>query len=210
MLRSSGRQLPPPARTLRPLVSDAQGAASISPSVPTTTSRRPPCFSDALHRKNDALPAVCWIVPNNEVSEHPPASVRVGQAYVTKLINAVMSGPQWSESAIFLAWDDWGGFYDHVPPPNVDGAGHGIRVPGLAIGPYAKKGTIDHQVLSFDVYPKFIEDLFLNGQRLDPKTDGRPDARRNVRENVPTLGDLLADFDFTQAPRPPLILRPNP
>ena len=71
-------------------------------------------------------------------------------------------------------------------------------------------GFIDHQVLSFDAYLKFIEDIFLNGQRLDPATDGRPDPRPTVRENAPILGDLLKDFDFTQDPRPPLVLTDDP
>lgn len=69
-----------------------------------------------------------------------------------------MAGPDWSSTAIFLAWDDWGGFYDHVAPPNVDQNGYGLRVPALVISPYAKSGYIDHQALSFDVYLKFIEE----------------------------------------------------
>ncbi len=133
-----------------------------------------------------------------------------GQAYVTSLINAAMQGPDWNSTAIFLAWDDWGGFYDHVVPPYVDENGYGLRVPGLVISPYAREGFIDHQTLSFDAYLKFIEDDFLNGQRLDPQTDGRPDPRPSVRENAAQLGDLVNDFDFTQPPRPPLILPINP
>jgi phospholipase C len=121
-----------------------------------------------------------------------------------------MEGPDWNSTAIFLAWDDWGGFYDHVVPPKVDQNGYGIRVPGLVISPYAKKGYIDHQTLSFDAYLKFIEDDFLNGARLDPATDTRPDSRPSVRENAPVLGDLANDFDFNQSPRAPLILRPYP
>jgi phospholipase C len=156
------------------------------------------------------LPAVAWIVPENAVSEHPPASIKAGQAYVTGLINAVMQGPDWNSTAIFLAWDDWGGFYDHVVPPQVDINGYGLRVPGLVISAYAKKGIIDDQILSFDAYLKFIEDVFLAGQRLDPATDGRADPRPTVRENVSQLGDLLSDFDFSQSPRPPLVLSTNP
>jgi phospholipase C len=156
------------------------------------------------------LPAVSWIMPDWDRSEHPAASIREGQAWVTNLVNAVMEGPAWERSAIFLAWDDWGGFYDHVPPPIVDGQGYGIRVPALVISPYAKKGFIDHQTLSFDAYLKFIEDVFLEGQRLDPKTDGRPDPRPNVREEMPILGDMTEAFDFSQDPRPPLVLDPYP
>jgi phospholipase C len=123
-----------------------------------------------------------------------------------------MQSPDWSSTAIFLAWDDWGGFYDHVVPPKVDGSGYGLRVPGLVISPYARHGFIDHQTLSFDAYLKFIEDDFLGGQRLDPATDGRPDPRPDVRESAPQLGDLTADFDFSEPSRPPLMLplRPTP
>ncbi len=160
--------------------------------------------------KNGSLPAVSWVVPNGTNSEHPPALVSTGQTYVTNLINTVMQGPDWSSSAIFLAWDDWGGFYDHVVPPHVDANGYGLRVPGLVISPYAKKGYIDHQTLSFDAYLKFIEDDFLSGQRLDPKTDGRPDPRPTVRENVSILGNLTNDFDFSQTPLSPMVLSIHP
>ncbi|MDE3090643.1 MAG: alkaline phosphatase family protein [Chloroflexota bacterium] len=160
--------------------------------------------------KDGTLPAVAWVVPNGQNSEHPTALVSTGQAYVTGLINAIMQGPDWDSTAIFLSWDDWGGFYDHVVPPTVDQNGYGLRVPGLVISPYAKRGYIDHQTLSFDAYVKFIEDDFLGGQRIDPKTDGRPDPRPDVRENASILGDLTKDFDFNQTPRQPLILPPNP
>jgi phospholipase C len=156
------------------------------------------------------LPAVSWITPNAKVSEHPPSLVSAGQTYVTGLINAVMRSPDWNSSAIFLSWDDWGGFYDHVVPPSVDQNGYGIRVPGLVISPYTKRGYIDHQTLSFDAYSKFIEDDFLGGQRLDPRIDGRPDLRPDVREDAPQLGNLIADFNFNQRPLPPLILPVHP
>jgi phospholipase C len=160
--------------------------------------------------KSGTLPAVAWITPENSVSEHPPAKISAGQSYVTSVINAAMQGPDWDTTAIFLAWDDWGGFYDHVVPPTVDALGYGLRVPGLVISPYAKKGYIDHQTLSFDAYLKFIEDDFLNGQRIDPKTDGRPDPRPDVRENASILGNLIDDFDFTQSPRAPMVLPTDP
>ena len=157
--------------------------------------------------KRGRLPAVSWVAPTNAVSEHPPSLVDKGQSYVTGLINMLMHGPQWKSTAIFLAWDDWGGFYDHVQPPTVDDQGYGLRVPALVISPYAKKGYVDHQTLSFDAYLKFIEDDFLNSQRLDPKTDGRPDSRPDVRENASILGGLQSDFDFNQQPRHSLILQ---
>jgi phospholipase C len=150
------------------------------------------------------------VVPDEQHSEHAPASIHAGQAYVTNLINSIMQGPDWDSTAILLTWDDWGGFYDHVVPPTVDQNGYGLRVPALVISPYARRGYVDHQTLSFDAYLKFIEDLFLDGQRLNPATDGRPDSRPTVRESAPQLGNLLQDFDFTQPPRPSLILNPDP
>jgi phospholipase C len=156
------------------------------------------------------LPAVSWVAPTNAVSEHPPSLVTKGQSYVTGLINMIMHGPDWKSTAIFLAWDDWGGFYDHVPPPTVDGQGYGLRVPALVISAYAKRGYIDHQILSFDAYLKFIEDDFLHGARLNPKTDGRPDPRPDVRENAAILGNLVKDFNFRQKARRPLILPIHP
>jgi phospholipase C len=162
------------------------------------------------YAKKGTLPSVSWIVPSGEVSEHPPRPISSGVAYVTSVVNAVMNSPDWDSTAIFLAWDDWGGFYDHVVPPAVDANGYGLRVPGLVISPYAKRGYVDHQTLSFDAYLKFIEDDFLGGQRLDPATDGRADPRVTVRENVKILGDLTSDFDFTQAPRPPEPLPVHP
>ncbi len=165
-------------------------------------------FFTAAHE--GTLPAISWICPTKSVSEHPTALVSAGESYVTGLINAIMLGPDWKSTAIFVAWDDWGGFYDNVVPPLVDQSGYGLRVPGLLISPYARAGFIDHQTLSFDAYLKFIEDDFLGGQRLDPGTDGRPDPRPDVRENYQGLGNLAKEFNFNQAPRPPLILPIHP
>jgi phospholipase C len=156
------------------------------------------------------LPAVSWVIPSGVVSEHPTSSIKAGQAYVTSLINAIGHSKDWKSTAIFLAWDDWGGFYDHVRPPTVDLNGYGFRVPAIVISPYARRGRIDHQQLSFDAYDKFIEDDFLGGQRLNPKTDGRPDPRPTVRESTPGLGNLRRDFDFSQTPRPAPILPTHP
>ena len=164
-------------------------------------------FRDA---KAGTLPSVSWITPSDSNSEHPPASIHQGQAYVTAVINAAMESPDWKSTAIFLAWDDWGGFYDHVVPPTVDLNGYGLRVPAITISPYAKRGFIDQQTLSSDAYLKFIEDDFLGGARLNPNTDGRPDPRPDVRENLPILGNIAADFNFNQPPRPPMLLPTNP
>jgi len=158
------------------------------------------------------LPSVSWVVPGNDVSEHPQSSrgIDAGMAHVTRLVNTVMRSPLWETSAIFVTWDDWGGFYDHVFPPAVDENGYGLRVPGLVISPYARHGYIDHQTLTFDAYLKLIEDRFLGGQRLDPATDGRPDSRTVVREDLEILGDLSLAFNFGQGPRRPLVLDPTP
>ena len=160
--------------------------------------------------KAGRLPAVSWITPSGPNSEHPPGSVHQGQAYVTSIVNAAMKSPDWNSTAIFLSWDDWGGFYDNVVPPKVDQNGYGLRVPAIVISPYAKAGFIDHQTLSSDAYLKFIEDDFLGGARLNPKTDGRPDPRPDVRENQPLLGNMVEDFNFNQAPRAPVLLSTNP
>jgi phospholipase C len=156
------------------------------------------------------LPAVSWVIPNHDSSEHPGTRITDGQAYVTQVVNAIMQGPDWASTAIFLTWDEAGGFYDHVAPPVVGGTRLGLRVPGLVISPYARRGVVDHQTLTSDSYVRFIEDRFLAGRRLDPATDGRPDPRPSVSEAAPQLGDLAADFDFSQPPRAPLVLAPRP
>jgi phospholipase C len=167
-------------------------------------------FFDAVD--DGTLPTVSWVMPGGLDSEHPGngAPLSRGQAHVTQVVNAIMRSPLWYRTAIFLTWDDWGGFYDHVRPPRVDENGYGIRVPGLLLSPWARGGTIDSQTLSFDAYLKLIEDLYLDGQRLDPRTDGRADSRPTVREDVRILGDLRDEFDFDQDPIPPLILDPTP
>ncbi len=176
-----------------------------------------------LDAQGGSLPQVAWVAPNGAVSEHPPGGVTAGMEYVTALVNAVMQGPDWNSTAIFLTWDDWGGFYDHVAPPNVDMnatskpiQGFGLRVPGIMISPYARSGTIDHQLLSLDLYATFVEDLFLGGARLDPVALGNPDTRPTIRDALTSatfldghsepIGNLMNEFDFTQAPMPAMVL----
>jgi len=122
-----------------------------------------------------------------------------------------MQGPDAARTAVFLVWDDWGGFYDHVKPTRVDRNGYGIRVPGLLISPYASRDlNVDHQLLSFDAYLKLIEDRFLGGRRLDGRNWGWPDPRPTTREDVPALGDLRLAFDWSQDPIPWRHLDPTP
>jgi phospholipase C len=166
--------------------------------------------------QNGTLPDVCWVQPDGADSEHPNGGVSHhinfadGMAWNTQVVNAIMQSPYWSSTAIFITWDEWGGLYDHVAPITVDGLGYGLRVPTIVISPFAKPGTIDNQLLTQDAILKFMEDDFLGGQRLDPATDGRPDARPNVRETLPGLGDFMNDFDFTLTdPTLVLPLRPT-
>ena len=141
---------------------------------------------------NGRLPAVSWLVVNADRSEHPPASVCVGENWTVQQLNAVMQGPDWNSTAIFLTWDDFGGFYDHVPPPKVDNFVFGPRVPLLIISPYARQGFISHTFYEFSSVLKFIEERF----GLKPLT------KRDSEAN-----DMLDSFDFDQRPLPPLILK---
>jgi phospholipase C len=155
------------------------------------------------------LPQVTWVLPKYFDSEHPQAHVDDGQAYVTGLVDAVMQGPDWSSSAIFISHDDMGGFYDHLAPASTfDTLGLGIRVPAMLVSPWARHGHIDHRVCSTDCYLELIEDVFLKGERMDDA--GRPDPRPDYRDEVAGYGDLSRDFDFSQKPAPPLVLPLRP
>src|SRR5262249_43793127 len=144
--------------------------------------------SDAL---NGSLPAVSWLVTKSATSGHPPASVCLGENWTVQQLNAVMQGPDWKSTVVFLTWDDFGGFYDHVPPPVVDNFGFGPRVPFLIISPWAKPGYITHTTLEFSSVLKFIEERF----DLDPLTERDQDAN-----------DLIDSFDLDGRGLPPLIL----
>ncbi len=137
------------------------------------------------------LPAVSWIVTPAMYSEHAPASVCVGENWSVQMLNALMQGPDWSSTALFLTWDDFGGFYDHVAPQQGDGYGLGCRVPLIVISPYAKQGYIDHTQFEFSSFLRFAEDRFGMAQLT-----GRDKAANN----------MMDAFDFSQNPRPPLIL----
>ena len=110
--------------------------------------------------RNGTLPAVSWIVPNGQESEHPPQDIQLGMWYVTDFVNALMKSPYWVNTLLVITWDDYGGFYDHVSPPQVDAYGYGPRVPTILISPYVKAGTIDHTTYDFTSVLKFIEDRF--------------------------------------------------
>jgi phospholipase C len=142
--------------------------------------------TDAL---NGSLPAVSWLVTGS--SEHPPASACAGENWTVQQINAIMRGPDWNSTAIFLTWDDFGGFYDHVPPPSNDSYGLGIRVPLIVISPYAKAGVVSHTQYELSSILKFIEERF-----------GLP----ALTARDATANDVTDAFDFTQQPRSPMLL----
>ncbi len=107
-----------------------------------------------------SLPQVAWVDPEADlsVSEHPPGNVAQGEAWTMGIVNAIMAGPQWDTTAILLTWDENGGFYDHVPPPQVDGYGDGFRVPMIVISPFAKRGFVDHEVMDHMSILRLIAD----------------------------------------------------
>jgi len=148
-------------------------------------------FSD-IKRK---LANVVWILPwADEFNESPIHDITAGERWVVSLVNAIMQSKYWKSTAIFITWDDWGGWFDHVPPPQVDKFGYGFRVPLLTISPYAKQGFIDHIVGDHTSILKFVETVF----SLPPLT--QRDALAN---------NLMEAFDFSQAPRAPFLL-PEP
>jgi phospholipase C len=134
------------------------------------------------------LPPVTWITPRFALSEHPEYNLCHGENWTTQVIDAIMRSPMWKDTAIFLTWDDWGGFYDHMPPPQVDEFGLGIRVPLLVMSPYARQGFIDHDTGEFSSVLRFIEDNW-----------GLPQLTHRDANTV----DLSQAFDFSQQPRPP-------
>jgi phospholipase C len=138
--------------------------------------------------RDGRLPPVTWVTPRFQLSDHPEYSICWGENWTASVVNAVMQSPEWNSTAIFLTWDDWGGFYDHVAPPQVDEFGLGIRVPLIVISPYARQGFVDHTTGEFSSVLKFIE---MNW--------GLPALTRRDR----SASDLSEAFDFSQAPRPP-------
>jgi len=135
--------------------------------------------------ENGTLPAVAYIAPSG-ASEHPPGSIRSGQKFVKSLIQGLMRSDSWEESAFLLLYDDWGGWYDHVVPPQVDENGYGMRVPGILVSPYSRRGHIDSTELDFTSVPKFIEENW----------DLKPLAERDANAN-----SFVSAFDFSQPPR---------
>jgi phospholipase C len=133
---------------------------------------------------NGKLAQVTWIVPSSNNSDHP-GSPPYGPDWVASIVNAIGQSPFWNSTTIFISWDDWGGFYDHVPPPQIDNMGLGFRVPVLVVGPYARHGYVSHVTHESSGFLRYMEEIF----------------------NLPSLGtrDSIADdfgdcFDYTQTP----------
>jgi len=141
--------------------------------------------------QNGNLPAVSWLVTTVENSDHPPQNVCVGENWVVQQLNAAMQGPGWDSTIVFLTWDDFGGFYDHVPPPVLDTYGLGIRVPLIIISPFSLAGTISHTQYEFSSFLKFAE------ERFDLPSLGQRDV---------TANDMLDSVNLSQKPLPPVLL----
>jgi phospholipase C len=138
------------------------------------------------------LADVSWVTPSHIDSDHPGAHSPFGPWWVTSIVNAIGESPYWSSTAIIVVWDDWGGFFDNEPPPQLDYRGLGIRVPCLIISPYARQDYVSHTQYEYGSILKFIEEAF-NLPALGPTSEGYTDTRANSIED---------SFNFMQSPRP--------
>jgi phospholipase C len=134
-------------------------------------------FQDLLSERT--TPAVSYVLPGGD-SERPPSSVQMGQGRVQDIVQAIMRSPAWASSAVILTWSDWGGYYDHVPPPSVDPHGDGFRVPALIVSPFARTGVVDHATADSTSILRLIEEL----HQVSPLTSRDASA-----------GELLSAFD---------------
>ncbi len=141
--------------------------------------------------KAGTLPQVSWLVMNEGVSEHPPHSSCAGENWTVRQLNGLMASPSWSSTVVFLTWDDFGGFYDHVPPPHVNFNGYGPRVPTIVISPWARPGFVDHTPFDFGSILRYVEDRFSL-------------PRMSLWDTRAT--SIGSDLDFTQKPLAPLVL----
>jgi phospholipase C len=137
------------------------------------------------------LPAISWLTSDINMSDHPPASICIGQNWAAEEINAIMKSSYWNNTAIIMTWDDFGGFYDHVAPPAVSGYHLGPRVPLIVISPYARPHLIDHRLYDFRSVLKFVESTF------DLPHESTYDR------SVNSIAGMLS---FSQRPQRPLLL----
>jgi len=146
-----------------------------------------------LDAKRGTLPNVAWVIPDWTWSDHTSSGSDLGPSWVSAVVNAIGNGPEWSSTAIVIVWDDWGGWYDNVPPPNLgDFRGPGIRVGCIIVSPYAKPHYVDHTQYEFGSILRFAEEAF-GLPTIGAASAGYTDARATPLDNA---------FDFSQAPRP--------
>lgn len=136
------------------------------------------------------LPSVSWVIPDELWSDHPYAGTPYGPSWVASIVNAIGESKAWKSTAIVVVWDDWGGFFDNVPPPQVDFRGLGIRVPCIIISPYVRP-HVQHTNYEFGSILKFAEQAF-GLPALGSEASGYTDAR---------AASLIDSFDFTMKPR---------
>jgi phospholipase C len=152
-----------------------------------------------VNAANGKLPNVSYLIPPSQYNEHPSKSGRsmcAGENWTVRMVNAVMKSPEWKHSAIFVVWDDFGGLYDHVPPPRLDTMGLGPRVPLLVISPWARKSYVSHTRYELSSILSFLERLY-----------GLPSLTHRDKK----ARSMFDAFNFQRAkPRKPLILRERP
>ncbi|MBV8375323.1 MAG: hypothetical protein JO302_07405, partial [Candidatus Eremiobacteraeota bacterium] len=147
--------------------------------------------------ENGSLADVSWVTPDWKDSDHTGSGYDRGPSWVTSVVDAIGESPYWKSTAVFVLWDDWGGWYDDAPPPQLDFRGLGIRVPCIVISPYARKGGgvdggyVSHTQYEFGSILKFVEQAF-GLPPIGPPARGFTDTR---------AASLLDAFDFTQSPR---------
>lgn len=178
-------------------VAIAQGVWNVLPGFPSIA-KNPALLSRVVHQhefhddlQNGTLPHVCWVIPHGSLSEHAPQNIQDGMWYVTGLVNDIMKSGYWKKCAIIIFWDDSGGYYDHVPPQQVDLYGYGFRVPALVISPYSRSGVVVHTTYDMTSPLKLVETAFGLGSL----------TARDAASNT-----MLECFDFSQTPLPPHII----
>jgi phospholipase C len=160
------------------------------------------------HIAQGDLPAVTWVIPSGQASDHPGPNDGSGPSWVASIVNAVGNSPYWSNTAILITWDDWGGWYDHVAPPIINSYEYGFRVPLIVVSRYSKSGYISHVQHDFGSILKFIESNFglPSLGYADAKADDLSDCF-NFNQMPLTFHRISAKFDanhFLTDASPPL------
>ena len=132
----------------------AAKATTYTPAVEPYFANRTDFFTDAAAGR---LPSFSWIIPSFNESDHPPANISLGESFVSQIFNAVENSSEWSSTAVFVTWDEYGGYYDHLAPPQVDANGYSFRVPLLVVSPYTPVGYISHSFGHFESVLKLAE-----------------------------------------------------